>query len=103
MALTLIETILVSAVGGSLSGYAGYLLQQNKLKREYQLQDSAQRVAHKLLSHKEWNLRSFKVIHHHLGGFDDKRSFIQCIFNRLYINDCAGDFYARVDYHLLRQ
>lgn len=71
MALGFFETLAVSILSGVVGGYATYRVQERKLQKEYQLQDSAQRVAHALLSDSEWRLRSFKVIRHHLGGFDD--------------------------------
>lgn len=71
MALGLVESLLVSIVSGAVGGYATYRVQERKLQKEYQLQDSAQRVAHTMLSDTEWSLRSFKVIRHHLGGFED--------------------------------
>jgi hypothetical protein len=75
MALNLMETLLTGIASGALSGYAAYLVQERKLRRDYQLQDSAQRVTNMLLRkrplRKTWRLRSFKVIRHHLGGFED--------------------------------
>jgi hypothetical protein len=65
------ETLAISLISGLLGGYASYRLQERKLKKKYQLQDSAERVAHELLSDTEWRLRSFKVIRHHLGGFEE--------------------------------
>lgn len=66
-----LETLALSIIGGSLSGYASYRIQERKLQKEFQLQDSAQRVAYELLSNPDWPLRSYKVIRHHLGGFVD--------------------------------
>ena len=71
MALGLIETLLVSVVSGAVGGYGSYRVQERKLQKEYQLQDSAERVANSLLSDAKWRLRSFKVIRHYLGGFED--------------------------------
>jgi len=71
MALEFIETLLVSLASGGLGGYVTYRVQERKLRKEYQLQDSAERVAHALMSDTKWRLRSFKVIRHHLGGFED--------------------------------
>ena len=71
MALGFLETLGISIVSGSLAGYVGYRVQEKKLQKEFLLQDSAQRVAFELMSHEKWSLRSFKVIRHHLGGFDD--------------------------------
>jgi hypothetical protein len=71
MALGFFETLTISILSGVAGGYATYRVQERKLQKEYQLQDSAQRVANALLSDSKWRLRSFKVIRHHLGGFED--------------------------------
>ena len=67
----MLVTLVISAFSGSLAGYLAHYSQMKKLQKDYLLQDSAQRVAFELLSHEKWSLRSFKVIRHHLGGFDD--------------------------------
>lgn len=71
MALEFLETLTISLISGSLAGYVAYRVQEQKIKKEYQLHDSAQRVAYELMSVEKWPLRSFRVIRHHLGGFDD--------------------------------
>ncbi len=71
MSLDFVETLLLALASGALSGYATYRVQERKLRKEYQLQDSAQRVTHLLLAESKWPLRSFKVIRHHLAGFED--------------------------------
>ena len=43
----------------------------DRLKREYQLDFAAERVAQNLMKDEKWKLRSFRVIKHHLGGFED--------------------------------
>ena len=56
-------------------------MQERKLQKEYQLQDSAERVTRSLLSDSTWRLRSFKVIRHHLGGFEDdelRKILVRC-------------------------
>ncbi len=81
MALGLMETLLVSIVSGAVGGYGTYRVQERKLQKEYQLQDSAERVARALLSDPTWRLRSFKVIRHHLGGFEDnelRKILVRC-------------------------
>lgn len=81
MALGLWETLLVSVVSGAIGGYGTYRVQERKLQREYQLQDSAERVARTLLSDQTWRLRSFRVIRHHLGGFEDnelRKILVRC-------------------------
>ena len=81
MALGIWETLLVSIVSGAIGGYGSYRVQERKLQKEYQLQDSAERVARTLLSDQTWRLRSFKVIRHHLGGFEDnelRKILVRC-------------------------
>lgn len=81
MALEFWGTLVVSIVSGAIGGYATYRVQERKLQKEYQLQDSAERVAHALLSDGKWRLRSFKVIRHHLGGFEDddlRKILVRC-------------------------
>ena len=81
MALGLWETLVVSIVSGAVGGYGTYRVQERKLQKEYQLQDSAERVARALLSDQTWRLRSFKVIRHHLGGFEEdelRKILVRC-------------------------
>jgi hypothetical protein len=81
MALGLMETLLVSVASGVVGGYGTYRVQERKLQKEYQLQDSAERVARTLLSDPTWRLRSFKVIRHHLGGFEEnelRKILVRC-------------------------
>ena len=81
MALGVWETLLVSVVSGAVGGYGTYRVQERKLQKEYQLHDSAERVARALLSDRTWRLRSFKVIRHHLGGFEDdelRKILVRC-------------------------
>ena len=65
--LSFLETLTASIISGALGGYATYLVQERNLKKDYQLQDSAEFVTRSLLSDTSWRLRSFKVIRHHLG------------------------------------
>ena len=71
MSLTFFETLGVSLFSGVLGGMATFWVQERKLARELQLQDQAEKVAHELLNHPDWTLRTFKIICHHLGGFED--------------------------------
>lgn len=65
-------TLLVAVFSGGVGGFVAYLLQERKLRKEYQLQDRAECLANTLLSTPEWELRSFKAISAHLGGFSDE-------------------------------
>jgi hypothetical protein len=81
MALGIWETLIVSVVSGAIGGYGTYRNQERKLQKEYQLHDSAERVARTLLSDVTWRVRSFKVIRHHLGGFEDnelRKILVRC-------------------------
>jgi hypothetical protein len=81
MALPFLETLVISIISGVLGGYAIYRVQERKLRKDYQLQDSAELVARALLSDSSWRLRSFKAIRHHLGGFDDdelRKILVRC-------------------------
>jgi hypothetical protein len=81
MALGLMETLMVSIASGAVGGFGTYRIQERKLRKEYQLQDSAERVARTLLSDPTWRLRSFKVIRHHLGGFEEnelRKILVRC-------------------------
>jgi hypothetical protein len=81
MALGIWETLIVSVVSGAIGGYGTYRNQERKLQKEYQLHDSAEHVARTLLSDVTWRLRSFKVIRHHLGGFEDnelRKILVRC-------------------------
>lgn len=64
-------TIAVSLLSGGIAGFVAYLVQEQRLRKTYKLEDRAEEVARALLSVKKWPLRSFKVIRHHLGGFED--------------------------------
>ena len=65
-------TTIITALVTSLLGTAGALLiARQRMRREFQLQFSAEAVIRKLLLHKQWALRSFGQIKHHLGGFSD--------------------------------
>lgn len=65
-------TTIITAFATSLLGTAGALLiARQRMRREFQLQFSAEAVIRKLLLHKRWALRSFSQIKHHLGGFSD--------------------------------
>jgi hypothetical protein len=81
MALDFLESLIVSIVSGAIAGYGTYRVQERKLRKEYQLHDLAESVARELLSDTEWRLRSFDVIRHHLGGFEDdelRKVLVRC-------------------------
>ena len=69
--MEIVGDLLASLAAGSIAGYLTSLLKAVELRKQYQLQDNAERAVRELLKDKKWTLRSFKVIRHHLGGFDD--------------------------------
>jgi hypothetical protein len=64
-------SILVSAITGLLSGSVGWLLQERKLRRDFQLEFMAENAARVLLESEKWKMRSFTQIKARLGGFGD--------------------------------
>ena len=71
LALGFLESLSISLISGALAGYAAYQVQSEKLRKEYKLHDRAEDVAKELLNYKQFKTRSFKLIRHHLGGFED--------------------------------
>ncbi len=64
------EVIPVALVTAVLSTLATLFLGERRMRRDYRLEFAAERVARELMLDKEWRLRSFDVIRHHLGGVD---------------------------------
>jgi hypothetical protein len=71
MWLTVLTTIVVSAITGSVASFFTFLVQERKLRREYQLEFMAENAARELLECERWQKRSFTTIKARLGGFDD--------------------------------
>jgi hypothetical protein len=65
------QVVPVSLVTALITSIVTVVLGERKLRRDFRLDFAAESVAHRLLSHREWRLRSLRVIRHHLGGFDD--------------------------------
>ncbi|OGU71681.1 MAG: hypothetical protein A3H45_01185 [Ignavibacteria bacterium RIFCSPLOWO2_02_FULL_55_14] len=72
------ETVLVSFVTAAITCVAGYVIQERKLRRDFQLDRDrlrteymAEQVARELLSFERWSKRSFAAIKRRLGGFED--------------------------------
>ena len=63
-------TILTSLIGGGIAGFGTFLIQERRLRKTYQLEDRAEDVVRQLLSVEGYPQWSFKVIRHHLGGFE---------------------------------
>jgi hypothetical protein len=69
-------------------------LSEEKLRREYQLEFAAERVAHALLEDIRWELRTFSTIKRHLGGFADDD------LRKLLVRAGAIRFYSKSDVEL---
>jgi hypothetical protein len=65
------QTIVTAAVTALLTSGGAFLLARQRLREEFRLQFQAETVIRKLLMNEKWALRSFDVIKHHIGGFDD--------------------------------
>jgi hypothetical protein len=64
-------TGLVSVICAVIAALATVWLSERKLQREHRLDFAAESVARALLMDDRWRLRSFRVIQHHLGGFEE--------------------------------
>jgi hypothetical protein len=67
----MLATILTALITSVLGTAGALLLARQRMRREFQLQFNAEAVIRKLLMHRQWTLRSFTQISHHLGGFED--------------------------------
>ena len=65
------QTILTSAVTALLTSAGAFFLARQRIRQEFRLQFQAETVIRKLLLNEKWALRSFAVIKHHIGGFED--------------------------------
>lgn len=66
----MLTTIITAAFTALVTSLGAYLLARHRMRREFLLQYKAETVARKLLNHPTWRWRTFKVIEHHLGGFE---------------------------------
>lgn len=73
-----IETIVASMITAALTALATFLIQERRLRRDFELDRDrlrtefmAEQVARKLLESEKWKKRSFKEIKKRLGGFED--------------------------------
>lgn len=64
-------TIIFSGLAGAGSGFVTFLIQERKLRTQYKLENSAEKVARELMEVDEWPVRTFNIIRHHIGGFED--------------------------------
>ena len=61
----------VSLVTAVLSAVVTVFLAEKRVRRDFALDFAAERVARELMLHPRWQWRSFRVIKHYLGGFED--------------------------------
>jgi len=73
-----IETIIASVITAALTALATFLIQERRLRRDFELDRDrlrtefmAEQVARKLLESEKWKKRSFLEIEKRLGGFED--------------------------------
>lgn len=67
----MLETVITAIITSLLATGSALFLARQKMEREYRLQFRSETIIRKLLSHEQWALRSFDVIKHHIGGFED--------------------------------
>ena len=65
------QTIVTAAVTALLTSGGALLLARQRIRQEFRLQFQAETVIRKLLMNEAWALRSFDIIKHHIGGFED--------------------------------
>jgi hypothetical protein len=71
---TLLAAIVAGAVALVTSAITSRLTlrsAEHRLRREFQLEFAAERVAHELMRDSRWTLRSLDLLKIHLGGFKD--------------------------------
>jgi hypothetical protein len=79
---TLAASTVAAALVSSIIAFIGSVLTaastERRLRREYQIEFAAERVARELLMDPRWRLRSIEVLNHHLSGFtaDDLRKVL---------------------------
>lgn len=71
MNIELLSDVVVPLFVGGVAGLLATRIEEQRLRKDFQLQDSAERAVRALLNDSHWSLRSFVVIRHHLGGFKD--------------------------------
>lgn len=74
----MITTVLTSVIVAAMTAIATFLIQERKLRRDFELdrhrlrtEFMAEQVARQLLESEKWQKRSFDAIKRRLGGFDD--------------------------------
>jgi hypothetical protein len=74
----MLETIVTSVITAALTAIATFLIQERRLRRDFELDRQrvrtefmAEQVAKQLLESEKWVKRSFEAIKRRLGGFED--------------------------------
>jgi len=76
--VTVLTSIVTPIVIAALTSFAGYFIQERKLRRDFDLDRErlrtefmAEQAAKSLLENERWTKRSFDEIRKRLGGFED--------------------------------
>jgi hypothetical protein len=67
----MIETIITSLLTALLASGGALIVASRQMKREFRLHFQAETLVCKLLRHPSMSFRSFDMIKHHIGGFED--------------------------------
>lgn len=74
MAPEVVATIIsapLSVVAAALTAWGTSKAQERKIREELRTEFMAEQAVRVLLEHKDWELRSFRAIKRHVGGFED--------------------------------
>lgn len=70
-ALAALVAGLVAVLTSVLTAIVTLRISKRKAELDFKTEFAAERVAHELMMDPDWRWRSFEVIRHHLGGFED--------------------------------
>jgi hypothetical protein len=71
LSLPQIQAALIAGIVSLVVALLTVVGTERKLRRDFRLEFAAEAVARRLLNDREWRLRSFEIIKHHLAGFSD--------------------------------
>jgi len=66
-----ITVALIAGIVSLIVAVVTSITANRQIERQYRLEFAAERVVNRLLTHSKWRLRTFEVIQHHLGGFEE--------------------------------
>jgi hypothetical protein len=66
-----IVAAVVAVITAALTALLTFAAGERRLRHEFRLEFAAERLARKLLQHRDWPIRSFEIIKAYFGGFDD--------------------------------